>query len=130
MTVLIALAVIGLLAAVTIAATIGTVSAAIRREEKHHTLTGEAPGPLAQAGRRLNGVYVRMPSPPPPAIGTRQLPSPLKGPADHGRTVARARRSRRASAFTPHRVMPPAAISDRLGAAGPAADCERATAQD
>ncbi len=102
MTVLIALAVIGLLAAVTIAAIIAAVSAAIRREEKHHTLTGEAPGPLARTGRRLNGVYVRMPSPPPPAIGTRQLPSPLAGPAAaHGWTAARARRSRRASAFTP-----------------------------
>jgi hypothetical protein len=98
MTVLIALAVIGLLAAVT---TIGMVSAAIRREEKHHTLTGEAPGPLAHAGRRLNGVYVRTPSPPSPTIDTRQLPSPLAGPVDHGRTLARARRSRRASAFTP-----------------------------
>lgn len=60
MTTLITLAATGLAAAMTIAA-IAMASAAIHREEKHHTLTGEAPGQLTRVGRRLNGVYVRTP---------------------------------------------------------------------
>jgi len=60
MTTLITLATIGLAATVTITA-IAMVSAAIDRDEKHHTLTGEAPGQLTQVGRRLNGVNVRTP---------------------------------------------------------------------
>jgi hypothetical protein len=62
MTTLIVLAATGL-AAVTIAASIGLVSAAIHREEKRHSLTGEAPDQLTRVGRRLNGVYVRTPRP-------------------------------------------------------------------
>lgn len=63
MTTLIALAAAGFFAAVTTAATVGMVSAAIRREEKYHTLTVEAPDQLTRAGRWLNGVYVRTPRP-------------------------------------------------------------------
>jgi hypothetical protein len=54
---LIALAAIGLF----VAGVIGVVSVAIRREEKNLTLTSEATEPVSQAGRRLNGVYVRAP---------------------------------------------------------------------
>jgi hypothetical protein len=61
MTTLITLAAIGLAAAVTITGIIAMVSAAIHREEKHHTLTGEAPDQLTRVGRRLNGVHVRTP---------------------------------------------------------------------
>jgi hypothetical protein len=50
-----------LAAAVTITAIIAMASAAIHREEKHHTLTGDAPDQLTRVGRRLNGVYVRIP---------------------------------------------------------------------
>ena len=114
MTVLIALAVIGLLAAVVIAAIIVTVSGAIRREEKHHTLTGEAPGPLTRVGRLLNGVYVR--TPPPPATGARQLPSPLARPAGRLRPHRPGVRAKPAHS-RPHRVAPPPTGSDRLGAA-------------
>jgi hypothetical protein len=56
-----ALAAFGIFAAITTAAIVGMVSAAIRREEKHRTLTGEAPDQLTRAGRWLNGVYVRTP---------------------------------------------------------------------
>jgi len=61
MTTLITLAAIDLTAAVTITAIVAMVSAAIHREEKHHTLTGEAPDQLTRVGRRLNGAYVRTP---------------------------------------------------------------------
>jgi hypothetical protein len=88
---LIALAAIGLLAAGAIAGIIGVASVAIRREEKNLTLTSEATDPLTQAGRRVNGMYVRAPrrpagpSPAPPsaapAPGTAlslQAPSPRR----------------------------------------------------
>lgn len=58
---LIALAEIGLFAAGVIAGIVGVVSVAIHREEKNLTLTSEATDPVTQAGRRMNGVYVRAP---------------------------------------------------------------------
>jgi hypothetical protein len=58
---LIALAEIGLFAAGVIAGIVGVVSVAIRPEEKNLTLTSEATDPVTQAGRRMNGVYVRAP---------------------------------------------------------------------
>jgi hypothetical protein len=61
MAALIALAAIGLLAIGAIAGLVGVVSVAIRREEKNLTLTGEATGAVIRVGRRLNGVYVRVP---------------------------------------------------------------------
>jgi hypothetical protein len=61
MAALIALAALGLFAAGVFAGVLGVVSAAIRREEKHLTLTSEATGTLTRAGRWLNGVYVRAP---------------------------------------------------------------------
>ncbi len=59
MTPMIALAAIALFAAGAVAGIIGLVSLAIRREEKNHTLTSEATGPVTLAGRWVNGVYVR-----------------------------------------------------------------------
>jgi hypothetical protein len=53
----IGLAAIGLF----VAAVIGVVSVAIRREERNFTLIGRAPDNVARAGRWLNGVYVRVP---------------------------------------------------------------------
>jgi hypothetical protein len=61
MATLIALAAIGVFAAGIVAGVIGVVSVAIRREERNLTLTSEAPGHLAEAGRWLNGVHVRAP---------------------------------------------------------------------
>ncbi len=61
MTSLIAFASISLFAAGVITGIIGLVSVAIRREEKHLTLTSEATGPVTRAGRWVNGVYVRAP---------------------------------------------------------------------
>ena len=58
---LIALAATSLSAAAAFAAIIGVASVAIRREEKNHTLTSAPTSRLTQAGRRLNGVYVRAP---------------------------------------------------------------------
>jgi hypothetical protein len=58
---LIGLAEIGLFAAGVIAAIVGVVSVAIRREEKNLTLTSEATDAVTRAGRRVNGVYVRAP---------------------------------------------------------------------
>jgi hypothetical protein len=58
---LIALTAISLFAAGVIAGIIGMVSVAIRREEKNLTLTSEATDPVTQAGRWVNGVYVRAP---------------------------------------------------------------------
>lgn len=57
----IALAAIGLCAAGMLAGIVGVVSVAIRREEKNLTLTGVATGKVVRLGRRLNGVYVRVP---------------------------------------------------------------------
>ena len=59
MVALIALLAIGLFAAGVIAGAIGLTSVAIRREEKNLTLTSEATDRVTQAGRLLNGVYVR-----------------------------------------------------------------------
>ena len=59
MTSLIALAAIGMFVAGMIAGIIGLVSVAIRREEKSLTLTSAATDPVTQAGRWVNGVYVR-----------------------------------------------------------------------
>jgi hypothetical protein len=61
MALLIALAAIGLFAGGVTAGIVGVVSVAIRREEKNLTMTSEATGPVAQAGRWVNGVYVRVP---------------------------------------------------------------------
>jgi len=61
MAALIALAALAVFAAGVIAGIIGMVTMAIRREENNCTLTTEAPDHLAQAARRLNGVYVRAP---------------------------------------------------------------------
>jgi len=61
MAALIALAAIGLCAAGMLAGIVGVVSVAIRREEKNLTLTGVATGKVVRLGRRLNGVYVRVP---------------------------------------------------------------------
>jgi hypothetical protein len=61
MTASIALAAIGLCAAGMLAGIVGVVSVAIRREEKNLTLTGVATGKVVRLGRRLNGVYVRVP---------------------------------------------------------------------
>ena|SRR5271167_4826917 len=58
---LIALAAIGLFAAGVTAGIVGVVSVAIRREEKNLTLTSGATDPVTQAGRWVNGVYVRAP---------------------------------------------------------------------
>jgi hypothetical protein len=52
---------VGLCAAGVLAGIVGMVSLAIRREEKHLTLTGAATGTVVRLGRRLNGVYVRAP---------------------------------------------------------------------
>lgn len=57
----IALAAIGLCGAGMLAGIVGVVSVAIRREEKNLTLTGVATGKVVRLGRRLNGVYVRVP---------------------------------------------------------------------
>jgi hypothetical protein len=61
MTAQIAFAAIGVFAAGIVAGIIGVVSVAIRREERNLTLTSEPVGYVTWAGRRLNGVYVRMP---------------------------------------------------------------------
>jgi hypothetical protein len=61
MAALIALAALGLCAAGMLAGIVGVVSVAIRREEKNLTLTGVATGKVVRLGRRLNGVYVRVP---------------------------------------------------------------------
>ena len=61
MALLIALGAIGLFAGGVIAGIVGVVSVAIRREEKNLTPTSEATDPVTQAGRRVNGVYVRAP---------------------------------------------------------------------
>ena len=61
MAALIPLAAIGLCAAGMLAGIVGVVSVAIRREEKNLTLTGVATGKVVRLGRRLNGVYVRVP---------------------------------------------------------------------
>jgi hypothetical protein len=61
MAALIALAAIGLFAAGATAGIIGVVSVAVHREDKNLTLTGEAADNVTQAGRWLNGVYVRTP---------------------------------------------------------------------
>jgi len=61
MTVLIALAAVGLGAAGASAGLVGMVSVAIRREEKDLTLTSVATGKVVRLGRWLNGVYVRVP---------------------------------------------------------------------
>jgi hypothetical protein len=58
---LIALTAISLFAAGVIAGIIGMVSVAICREEKNFTLTSEATDPVTQAGRWVNGVYIRAP---------------------------------------------------------------------
>jgi hypothetical protein len=61
MTAQIASAAIALFAAGACAGVIGVLSLAIRREDKHLTLTGEAPGTVTRAGRLLTGVGVRAP---------------------------------------------------------------------
>jgi hypothetical protein len=61
MTALIAFAAIGLFAAGAGTGIIGVVSVAIRREDKHLTLTTEATDNVTRAGRWLTGVRVRAP---------------------------------------------------------------------
>jgi hypothetical protein len=61
MAALIALLAICLFASGAAAGIIAVVAVAIRREERNLTLTGAAPGPVARAGRWLNGLYVRAP---------------------------------------------------------------------
>ena len=61
MAALIILAAIALFAAGATAGIIGMVCVAIRREERHLTLTSEATDHVTQAGRWLNGVGVRAP---------------------------------------------------------------------
>lgn len=63
MAALIAIAALALFAAGAIAGIIAVVSLAIRREERHLTLTSAAPDTVTRAGRLLNGVYVRAPRP-------------------------------------------------------------------
>ena len=59
MTALIALAALGVFTAGVTTGILGVVTVAIHREETNLTLTSEAPDHITQAGRRLNGVYVR-----------------------------------------------------------------------
>jgi hypothetical protein len=61
MAALIALMAICLFAAGAAAGIIAVVAVAIRREERNLTLTGAAPGPVASAGRWLNGLHVLAP---------------------------------------------------------------------
>ena len=61
MTALIAFTAIGLFAGGACTGIIGVVSVAIRREDKHLTLTSEATGHVNRAGRWLTGVHVRAP---------------------------------------------------------------------
>ncbi len=61
MTTLIVSAALCLFAAGACTGIIGLVSLAIRREDKHLTLTSEATSHLTRAGRLLNGVGVRAP---------------------------------------------------------------------
>jgi hypothetical protein len=61
MTTLIAFAAFCLFAAGACTGITGMVCVAIRREEKHLTLTSEATSHLTRAGRWLNGVGVRAP---------------------------------------------------------------------
>jgi hypothetical protein len=44
------------------------VSWGIRREERHYSLTRQAPGRLSAGARRLTGLYVRQSADPGPAI--------------------------------------------------------------
>jgi hypothetical protein len=61
MTTLLAFAALCLFAAGGCTGIIGVVCVAIRREERHLTLTGEATSHVTRAGRLLNGVGVRGP---------------------------------------------------------------------
>ena len=61
MNILIPFAATGLFAAGATTGIIGVVTLAIRREEKHLTLTSAAPDHVTRAGRLLNGVGVRAP---------------------------------------------------------------------
>ena len=61
MTTLTAFAAIALFAAGACTGIIGVVSVAIRREDKHLTLTSEATGHVNRAGRWLTGAHVRAP---------------------------------------------------------------------
>jgi hypothetical protein len=61
MTTLIASAALCLFAVGACTGIIGVVCVAIRREEKHLTLTSEATSHVTRAGRLLNGVGVRSP---------------------------------------------------------------------
>jgi hypothetical protein len=63
MATLTALGAIGTLIAGVIAAAIGMMSVAIRREEKNLSLTRPAPDQLTRAARWLNGAYTRAPRP-------------------------------------------------------------------
>jgi len=61
MAALIALAAVGVFAAGIATGVIALVSVAIRREERNVTLTSGPTDTVTQAGRRLTGVYVRIP---------------------------------------------------------------------
>ena len=62
MAALIALAALCLFAVGALAGITGVVALAIRREDRNHTLTPDAPDPVTHAGRRLTGLHVRVPS--------------------------------------------------------------------
>ena len=61
MTILIALAPIGLFTAGISIGIIGLMCVAVRREHSHHTLSKQPTDNVTRAGRLLNGVYVRAP---------------------------------------------------------------------
>ena len=82
------------LAAGAAAGIIGVAAVAIRREERNLTLTSDAPGQVASAGRWLNGLYVRAPAAPPPATRTRRWPGPRGRPASDTPSRSAARPSR------------------------------------
>jgi len=62
MAALIALMAMCLFASGVLAGIIGVVAVAIRREDRNLTMTGEAPGTVTRAARRLTGLHVRAPT--------------------------------------------------------------------
>jgi hypothetical protein len=73
MAALIALAALGVFAAGIATGVIAVVGLAIRREERNLTLTSGPVDTVTRAGRRLNGVYVRIPAATPAADRTTAL---------------------------------------------------------
>src|SRR5689334_7581542 len=93
MAVLIALMAVCLFAAGAAAGIIGVAVVAIRREERNLTLTSDAPGQVASAGRWLNGLYVRAPAAP-PVTRSKRWPGPRDSPASDTPSRSPARPSR------------------------------------